>query len=1004
MAFLVVELCADHPKSLAVVAGAASCYGIWKYRQQLRGYLAKGPYPSEITNTILRAFQRALIDQTRSNHRIDWYPLESSLRSQPSRLTDNGHPRSGAVRDAARCLIVSAVDSIGATKFEISPGGHTLDEDRRAHQHYAVADLRASVQEAYPRPGDVVVGIDIDYYLRNPDDYFGYPNPVVLHTFQPLTVSGVDADSPFRIIDNKIHYDVSGGASWQHNVWDWTTYGEHLQFRTRIDSMTSWVLSWFGLRKIMYQKVHYSRPWEDCPHRALVWMVPQYSAWQITWLPTDLRARRIQHMNFKDSSREGWNSLVRMTGDELRISIGREGEDASVDMRKTDFDILMGLTTAQSVTSRMLGMGYNAASTLALVGQYFRGAKPTGPDPVRIGRPAGVRVHWPAPFEADEPETSARTYAAPIVTDENMMPMIKRWECLSISLERRVKFVRNTSTPPRRYQRYAEEFVRLVVPVPGEGFPMSVECAARELDKPSQVLAVKQIWNELDMPPRQLIESFVKNEPTMKAGRIISSFPDARFLVKFSTYTLEFRNTIFHAEWNRHWFCPGLTPPEIADRVCEYVASINTPVEGDFSNLDGTISMWLQRHVMNALYLRWCHPDFQVELQKYCDMMITCPARAKRFGFRYEAGVGVKSGSPTTCDLNTACGAFIMYCSIRQQFPELTPEQAFQMIGLAFGDDGLFDRSFAKWWNKSASDCGLTLKVEAYEPEHGVCFLARVFPDPWSTNTSFQDPLRTWRKLHITSRSKTVPLDDAAADRLEGYLVTDPLTPVTSNYALMVLRCVKHLSTKTRREGRKCRSQEKPYWLTTGGTWPQRYEDIPLMEHCIASRTGFSVEAIRSFANQLDNLQDHWSVPSLNRDEEPNPYRDTLDEDGGAVEGLVDPRNFESDQHVIRSQADRGIPEAPADHDRRISQDAAVRAGHEPRRRENRPRHRRVSRLPRATGQQSRESNSQLSPEAFDPRSIEQRGSGAPRPRPRRRRLRPQHQGQSQQQVNGRRQ
>lgn len=985
MTFLVVELCADHPKSLAVVAGAAGCYGIWKYRQQLRGYLSKGPYPSEITNTILRAFQRALIDQTRSNHRINWYPLESSLMEQPRRLTDNGHPRSGAVRDAARCLIVSAVDSIGATKFEISPGGHTMDEERRAHQHYAVADLRASVQESYPQPGDVIVGIDIDYYLRKPEDYFGYPNPVVLHTFQPLTVSGVDADSPFRIIDNKIHYDVSGGTTWQHNVWDWTTFGEHLEFTSRIDTFTAWCLSWLGFRKVMYQKVHYSRPWEDCPHRALVWMVPQYSAWRITWLPTDLRARKLQHIDFKDSTRPGWNSLVRMAGEELRISIGREGEDASVDMRKTDFDILMGLTTAQSVTSRMLGMGYNAASTLALVGQYFRKAEPNGPDPVRLGRPAGVRVHWPAPFEAEEPDSSARAYAAPLVSDENMMPMIKRWECLSMSLERRVKFVRNTSTPPRRYQRYAEEFVRLVVPIPNEGVPMSVEDAARELNKPSQVLAVKGIWNELDMPPRQLIESFVKNEATMKCGRIISSFPDARFLVKFSTFTLEFRDTIFHSEWNKHWFCPGLTPPEIANKVCEYVSTIHTPVEGDFSNLDGTISMWLQRHVMNALYLRWCCPEYKVELQKYCDMMINCPARAKRFGFRYEAGVGVKSGSPTTCDLNTAAGAFIMYCAIRQQFPELTPEEAFQMIGLAFGDDGLFDRTYAKWWQKAAKDCGLTLKVEEYEPEHGVCFLARVFPDPWSTNTSFQDPLRTWRKLHLTTRDKTVPLEDAASDRLEGYLVTDSLTPVTSQYCEMLLRCFRWVSTTTRRLRRKDHDQEKPYWLTIGGAWPQRLEDVPIMEHCIASRTGFDVEKIRELATILPTLNDPWSVPTLNRDEEPSPYRDTLDIDAQPAEGLVDPRNFESDQHVIRSQANRGVPETPANHDQRISQSAAVRAGHGPRRRENRPRHRRLSRVPRSGGLQSGEGDSQLSPEAQGSRSIEQRGSGPPRPRHRRR-------------------
>nr|WPR16578.1 MAG: RNA-dependent RNA polymerase [Arthropod nodavirus 2] len=896
-------------KSLALVAGTLGVVYIVRHRQQVKGYLIAGPYPSVNAFLPLRALQRAVIDKTRADVRVDWFPLDSKLRAQHVRSSDNGHPISGAVRDVARELIVAAIDSIGATKFEISPAGHTLDEGRRIHQHYAIGDLHASVAADEPQSTDVIACIDVDYYLRDPNKIFGYINPVILHTFQPIAVSGMDGDSPFRIIDDYVHYDVSGGASWRHKVWDWARFGEFLEFPCQSTGLLGWLLGFLGIKKYVYQKVHHARPWKECPHRALVWLLPQYTAWQISWLPSDLRARKLQRTHYADDSKPGWNTLVYVTPLGLRINFGRSGEDASMDMEKDNFDILMGLQSAQSVTSRLLGMGYNKPQQLAIVGQYFRGASVNLADHVRLARPATVQVHWPASFEVEEGESSARSYSNPVVTDENLMPMIKRWECLSDSLERRVTFVSNSVEPPMRYNRLAEEFIRLMVPDPGIGHPMTLEDAAAELSKPSQVLAVANVWETVDMDHRRMIESFVKNEPTMKNGRIISSFADARFLLKFSTYTLPFRNRVLHSELNRHWFCPGLTPGEITAKVMEYVGSVFQPAEGDYSNLDGSISLWLQRRVMNAVYLRYYHPAYRKDLTKYTDMMVDCPARAKRFGFRYEAGVGVKSGSPTTCDLNTVANAFVMYCAVRRVFPELSPEQAYQHIGLSFGDDSLFDSAFSASWNKVATDLGLTLKVEKFKPDHGVTFLARVFPDPWTTPTSFQDPLRTWRKLHLTSRDPTVPLADAVCDRLEGYLTTDRLTPITSTYASAMLRHYLPQTTRQRAE-RKDRLREVPYWLTQGGAWPQRPQDVSLMSACIASRLQMPLEVVRALNYRFSQIVDPWAVNGIDHSEGDDPYVNTIHADGSTSEDRVDLRILERDRHVHHSRANRGVPQA----------------------------------------------------------------------------------------------
>jgi len=330
------------------------------------------------------------------------------------------------------------------------------------------------------------------------------------------------------------------------------------------------------------------------------------------------------------------------------------------------------------------------------------------------------------------PELNAREYASPLVGDCNLMPLTKRVESLSDSIDNRITFVTNTKIPNDEIKGYVGEFLRFLVPDVGNGFPYSLEETRDKLDKPAQRLAVNQIWDTVDSDVRRQIEGFIKNEPTNKSSRMISSFADMRYILKFSAYTHRFRDEILHHERNKHWFMPGRTPKEIADKVVEYVGSVREPIEGDFSNFDGTVSPWCQRSVMNAAYHRYFDRNLvQKELKGYTDMLVTCPAKSKAFGFRYDSGPGVKSGSPTTCDLNTILNAFIQYSALRLKNKFLNPEEAYNSIGPCFGDDMLFDRQYEKQLVKVVQSIGMTIKIERYIPERGLCFLARVFIDPF---------------------------------------------------------------------------------------------------------------------------------------------------------------------------------------------------------------------------------------------------------------------------------
>jgi hypothetical protein len=796
------------------------------------------------------------------------------------------------VRDAARLAITNAVAALGRSKFEFNPSTHSQGVAGSAHPHYAPADLDLPYSDGTPKENDVVVGIDTDYYVESWDDYLGDGNPAIFHTFAPTEVSGVDGDAAFRVAGDHIVYDVSGGTSWKHRVWDWCGFGEYISFDATPERKSlAFRLAWYlGFRRRVYHKVHHLRPWTDCPHRAIVYSIPQFSAWIHTLLPDEIGARKLARVNFLDKAKPGWNHIISTaeTGVPM-ISVGRNGEDASFKVPKADLDILMGLASQSSVTSRCLALNIKDPRVLALIGEYYSGSPGSAVLPHRMAKPAKVLVHRPPLGTADSETVNFRAYSDPVVSDCNMVPNVKLWETLESSIEARITSTANDVVPPKWLAKLASEFVGQVVRTPHVGVPLSVEDTAKHLDKPSQVLAVARVWETLDVPHRRLIEGFAKSEPTMKPVRMISSFPDARFLLGLSRYTLAFRDEVLHNDANAAWFCPGLTPSRIADKVVEYAAAVEEVIEGDFSNFDGTVSAWCQRHVMNAVYLRYFDTASHAELRTYTDMLISCPARAKKFGHRYDAGVGVRSGSPTTCDLNTVLNCFIMYAAVRRTNTELTSDEAFLQVGLAFGDDSLFCKQYKTGWNAVAKALGMRLKVETHDASRGITFLARVFPSPHTSTTSMQDPLRTWRKLHLTSRVASVPLASAAVDRVQGYLVTDPLSPVTADFAAMIERSYKgEADADGRRNTRACRGAEKPYWLTEGGTWPQDEKDVESLWHCTAARTGFTVEQLRGYAAALSTATP-WSGLTLNREAEPVPYSGTLGADSQPLPE-VDPR------------------------------------------------------------------------------------------------------------------
>nr|WPA70724.1 MAG: RNA-dependent RNA polymerase [Mystacina tuberculata nodavirus 1] len=854
------------------------------------GYGAIAPYPQSGGNRVTRALQRAVIDKSKTPIEIHFYPLNSLRTVTPKRATENGHAVSGAVRDAARRLINESIEAVGGSKFELNPNPNSTT-GLRNHFQFAVGDLAQDFRNDLPSENAYIVGVDVDYYITEPDVLLEHMRPVVLHTFNPKKVSGFDADSTFTIQNNVVEYKVSGGAAWNHSVWNWCDAGEFIASRVR-QNWKQWLLSlplrMIGLEFVGYHKVHHCRPWEDCPDRALVYTIPQYTVWRFKWIESEIQTRKLKRIEYQDVNKPGWNRLEYITTDnQLMVSIGREGEHAQVSIEKEKLDMLTGLSATQSVNARLIGMGHKDPHYTSMIVQYYTGKKVAVSVAPTIFKPTMPRVHWPVTSDADVPEVSARQYTKPIINDAMMIPMVKRWETMSESIERRVTFVANDKKPSDKIARIASEFVRLMNGDIDQLEPLSIEETIIRLNKPSQQLQLRAVFEIIGVEPRNLIESFNKFEPGMKSSRIISGFPDILFILKVSRYTLAYSDRVLKADHNRHWYYPGRNPSQITDGVCEFVSDCDAEViETDFSNLDGRVSGWMQRNIAQKALVQAFKPEHRDEIISFMDTIINCPAKAKRFGFRYEPGVGVKSGSPTTTPHNTQYNGCVEYTALSFEYPDASPEDIFQLIGPKCGDDGLARATLHKSINRAAKCYGLELKVERYNPDVGLCFLSRVFIDPLTTNSTIQDPLRTLRKLHLTTRDPTIPISDAACDRVEGYLCTDNLTPLISDYCKMVLRLYKPLaSSDAVRMSRRSRNKEKPYWLTCDGTWPQHPQDIPLMKHILIQRTGIDEDTVDQLIGRFAAMKDVWEP--ITYDTEVTTVAHTIDEDG-VMPGSVD--------------------------------------------------------------------------------------------------------------------
>lgn len=430
-----------------------------------------------------------------------------------------------------------------------------------------------------------------------------------------------------------------------------------------------------------------------------------------------------------------------------------------------------------------------------------------------------------------------------------------------VCIKKRVLEPRNPDKPVSAfYNRCRDEFNMRVVPEERvhTGTPASLEEVSRNQPRPNQQrlfkLAIAWLYNEL----KATISSFQKREASSgyKPPRNISPVnPNTK------TRASTFMYAISKVLSKMAFYAFSKTPKELEGVLNLMLSTAKEVVPTDFSTFDGTHSRWLGESEL-LLYKRYFAEEYHEELQSLFDSLNNAIGKT-RFGIVYDTGHSRPSGTPGTSTDNTYDNALCAYIVLRTAYKDKDADWCFEHLGMYGGDDGLTPDVSKEVYEKVAANLGLKLKAQSVARDHPVPFLGRVFIGPWGAQTSIADVPRQLGKLHMTT-AMDVPAWLVVHRKAAGFLLTDPQTPILSEWAHAVLRCVQYRKLDKQLDGYENQLSQDQSWFSKYSNDDQFTPcDPELAAPVIADALGIPTEFVGYAQRRLASLSKRSLVPDL---------------------------------------------------------------------------------------------------------------------------------------------
>jgi hypothetical protein len=735
---------------------------------------------------------------------------ETVFKRFPMRKS-HSHAEAASYRTAMNHFMVEMVKSVGMEPYMVSmSAGDAKSHMKGTRLYYGLKDLAIPYKNDEMGDNDVLIMVDVDYYA-DMNEWLRYNRPILLYTLVPEVAAGRGTDFAYRLVDNNVEFRVAGGSCYKHQIWD---YGrEHVGIVNNDGTMTTFL-------------VEQRRIPGDPMHRFVV-LTPEVRVSMPYWKYME---ELVEPLKRWEPLKEGVNTLYEPVTDTLSLSVNASWQSVEISGRVysaiqsrvqakpaayTVADIerlLNGAEAACKVDRPNDGMTMKEASMIAAPLLYgLMNAKLDA----NVINTNGTLNYLPiAGLCTDDGKPSGALGATPIVSQPAVVPMNALASDIA-TVNGRIKSQINSKVPPLEYKTRANQFLQRLIPEKdvGVGVPLSVEEVRQRQNRPAQQARYDMIAATLSNMDSNKLKSFVKVEAyaSVTDPRNITTM-SAELTTLLSGYTLAFKENVLK---QHYWYGPGLTPEEQIARLRSLSLRGKNLLSTDYSRLDGTVSEWLQKCITIPAYMRWVNPKYKSSLQ--ADLLKVFVQRGRTsHGVPFSPGFGTRSGSPITTCSNTMICAFVVFCAyIRLGF---TPEEAWKAMGLYFGDDGATaaDEGLADAIEAVANDLGLKLKCEVIQRGQPFPYLGRYFVDLSICNDSFQDPLRTISKLHITANRELSP-EQAMANKALGYYVTDKETPLIGTWADAVLDItgLTKMKNATREEEYKA-----------SNTWPQQNKHL----------------------------------------------------------------------------------------------------------------------------------------------------------------------------------
>jgi len=778
-------------------------------------------WKAKITSFFSRAGGVRVESKRLAKRRADLGDLRSalirSLRELPliKMPKMHSHADAASLRTSVSLAFEKLIIDASYTPYSVSRAQR--DKADGCRYYFMPRDLLQDFRDDVVTDNHILMMVDVDYYV-DMNKYLALGRPILLYTFVPREVAGHVPNADYHFEGDEVVYQVHGGGSYRHHLWDYSR--DVITAHDEFGNLLTYTVEQVAL--------------EADETRRIILLNPQV----VTSGPIPSRLLSpLTRRTFRD---QGLVKSIYQTPDGMNISIARSGSSVCATLP-------LGLYEAISIRLREAKHPSPGDVERLLHSAKVEDCAVTAPVLFDLLGSVGGGIvtattvvpakHFQTlqPLVTEDGKEYASAEAPSLTTSPAVYPTLSYNNEIA-SIQGRVLSQTNTKQPPPKFSQFAAEFRELLVPIGHRGVPYTISEVIELQNKPLQRGRAAKA-----MPTLFHTTNFIK---TMMKLEAYTAATDPRNIstvssdhqMRLSGYTYAFKHDVLD---KLEWYGPGKTPTEIAQRLTSITAA--GAFCRDYSRFDGTISKWLQ-DLCDQIYKRWTGTKYKAEIHQ---LLTSEHAHAVTpGGVRYDPGYSRKSGSPLTTDHNTIINAFVSYATLRDA--GLDKDKAFARLGLYCGDDGVDypDEMVVSRAIPVAEVFGLSLKCEIVEPGKPVPYCGRIFCDPRTSMSSFQDPTRTLPKLH----SVVVPGKQSLINKCAGYLVTDASTPIIGVWCAKVLELEGDTLVGLRSEDR---------WRLSM-PWPQ--DDVELIHTTFASTLGLldvevrEIESLIKSATTLDEL------------------------------------------------------------------------------------------------------------------------------------------------------